>query len=89
MTIEELEKWLLELKTAKRQASEITRIEGTKLIFKATDYLFKEGTGLNTNAKIDFALKIIHFYDNMEKKIELVIQHVQIEIEEQNKKTEN
>jgi len=82
MTIQELEEWLQELKKAKIDMNKISMDVGQKLIFKATDYLLKEGTSLSTDEKIDFALKMIHFYDNMEKKIELAIQHVQIEIDE-------
>lgn len=82
MNIQELKKWEQELEKGKIDAGRISRKERLKLINDATEYLLRNGQGLDSNAKIDFVLKMIEFYDNIENKFDTALKAIQNEINE-------
>ena len=82
MDIQELKKWEQELKKDKIDAGRISRKERLKLIIDTTDYLLLNGQGHNSNARIDFVLKMIEFYENIENKFDTALKVIQNEINE-------
>jgi hypothetical protein len=88
MNIKELEKLLQELKQAKIEIAKISRIDGSKLIIDATEYLLRNGKSLDSDAKIELALRMIKLYEDFEKKLDLAIDSIENEISELNSEQE-
>lgn len=84
MSIQELEKWLQELKSGKIEVGKIARSESVKLICDATMYLLSHGECLSSDAKVDFAIKMTKLYDDFEKKFDIAIIEVENEIKQLN-----
>jgi hypothetical protein len=84
MNKRELEKWLHELEEGKRDLGKISRQESIKMIVGVTKDLLNDRKSRESDANIDYILRIIELYDNMEGKFDIAIQQVKKEISQLN-----
>lgn len=80
MNVQELEKWLQELKRAKIDMNKISIDEGQKLITNATLFLHENGIFEESDQKIELALKGIELLEIREKKLDVLIQKIENKI---------